>query len=161
MIVYCHITTYKETLSYAEHWYANLVCGYRESNKRGLPARIELKQTLTESGAARMNRREGGDWKAGEETNKFFDEERLKKEAILKYKLLLPGATILVDGRHGVCDPQPILDGPEEIMTTANRFTRRANEVGWWEGDEDAMQVICDEWDEFWEEVRCTHSPSS
>jgi hypothetical protein len=152
MIVYCEIMTYIGTaVSWAEHWYANLVC---DRGKGLYAARTELKQTLTESGAARMNRREGGDWEAGERTNKFFSEERLKEVAIVKYKLLFPGATILVDGRNGVCDPQPILDGPAEIMETANWFVERANEVGWWEGDEDAMEVICDEWDEFWEDVK-------
>lgn len=130
----------------AEHWYANLVCGC----EKGDLTTKELKQTLTESGAARMNRREGGDWKAGEKTNKFFTEERLKQEAIVKYKLLFPSATILVDGRYGVCDPQPVLDGSEEVMATANRFVQRAHEVGWWEGGGAAMQVICDEWDKFW-----------
>jgi len=157
MIVYCEITTWIGTsVGWAEHWYANLVCD-RGSVKSC--ERKELKQTLTESGAARMNRREGGNWEGGEETNKFFEEEDVRREAIMRYTLMFPGATILVDGRHGVCDPQPILDGPEEIMATANRFAGRANEVGWWEGDEDAMQVICDEWDEFWEEIRCLPSP--
>lgn len=153
MIIYCEISTYTETLSWAEHWYATLV--HKLSN------RIELKQTLTKSGADRMNRREGGDWTAGEKTNKFFDEKRLKKTAILKYKLLFPAATILVDGRHAICDPQPILDGPEEIKTTANLFVAEADRVGWWEGNEDAMKEICDRWDEFWKEVKCLHSRST
>ncbi len=157
MIVYCEITTYIGTaVAWAEHWYANLV-----RDARSLPKRIELKQTLTESGAARMNRREGGDWTAGEKTNRFFSEERLKEVAILEYKLLFPEATILVEARSGVCDHQPILDGPAEVVATANRFVKRAREVGGWEGDEDAMQVICDEWDEFWEEVKCTPLPLS
>jgi hypothetical protein len=123
---------------------------------------MELKQTLTGTGAARMTRREndGTTWEAGEETSKFFFEEHVKSVAIEKYKLLFPGATILVDGRHGVCDPQPLLDGPLEIIRTADLFVGRANVLGWWEGDEDAMRDLCAEWDEFWEEVKCTHSPT-
>jgi len=118
-----------------------------------------LKQTLTDSGAARMTRREddGTTWEAGEETNKFFEEEDVRREAIRQYKLLFPDATILVDGRHGVCDPQPVLDGPADVMETANWFVEQANAAGWWEGDEDAMQIICDNWDGFWEGVKCTH----
>lgn len=157
MIVYCEIMTYIGTaVSWAEHWYANLM----PDCKGCLSMRTELKQTLTESGAARMNRREGGDWEAGEKTNRFFSEGRLKEVAIMKYNLLFPGATILVDGRYGVCDPQPILDGPEEIMRTANLLVAEANDAGWWEGDEDTMEEICDRWDEFWEDVKCTHLPT-
>jgi len=149
MIVYC------ETMNFllvpgAEHWYANLVCRHSAMES----AKQELKRTLTESGAARLNRREGGDWEAGEETNKFFTEEAVKEEAIRRYKLMFPDATMLVDGRDGVCDPQPILDGPAEIMRTANWFVERANEAGWWEGDEAAMRIICDNWDGFWQPLR-------
>jgi len=163
MIVYCEISTYIGTsVAWAEHWYGTLVAG-SAGTKRGLPNRVELKQALTGTGAERMTRREndGTTWEVGEETNKFFFEDHVKSVAIEKYKLLFPGATILVDGRHGVCDPQPILDGPLDIVRTANRFVQRAHEVGWWEGDEDAMQVICDEWDDFWEDVKCTLSPTS
>jgi len=151
MIVYCEIMNYL-LVPGAEHWYANLVC--RPSAMES-DTRLELKRTLTESGAARLNRREGGDWEAGEETNKFFTEEAVKEEAIRRYKLMFPDAVMLVDGRDGVCDPQPILDGPPKVMTTANRFVQRAHDIGWWEGgDEAAMRVLCDEWDEFWEPLR-------
>jgi len=157
MIVYCEIMTYIGTaVSWAEHWYANLVCDRGPGKSCD---RRELKQTLTDSGAARMTRREddGTTWEAGEETNKFFEEEDVRREAIRQYKLLFPDATILVDGRHGVCDPQPVLDGPADVMETANWFVEQANAAGWWEGDEDAMQIICDNWDGFWEGVKCTH----
>ena len=161
MIVYCEISTYIGTsVAWAEHWYGTLVVGGAGWSKKGLPDRLELKQTLTGTGAARMNRREGGDWEAGEETNKFFDEDRVKSVAIEKYKLLFPGATILVDGRHSVCDPQPLLDGPIDTVQTADLFVAEANDVGRWEGDEDAMREICDRWDDFWEGVKCLHSRS-
>jgi hypothetical protein len=155
MIVYLNITNYLMCPG-AEHWYGTLV-GDRGP---GLYSKeVELKHKLTESGAARMNRREGGDWEAGEETNRFFREEQVREEALLRYKRMFPEATILVDGRHGVCDPQPVMDGPPKIMETANRFVEEANEIGWWEGDEHAMEEICERWDDFWEEVKCTHSP--
>ena len=153
MIVYCKPMTWVGTsVSWAEHYYGDLICGKK---------RKELTHALTASGAARMTRREGDGttWVVGEKTNRFSDKEHVKQEAIRQYKTAFPGATILVYGGTGVCDPQPILDGPEYIKVTANRFVDRANEVGWWEGDEDDMQVICDEWDEFWKGIKCSHLP--
>ncbi len=56
-----------------------------------------------------------------------------------------------MEGEKSVLDPQPIMDGPNEIKVAVNDLVERGEAVGWWDGDEEAMQEIVDEWEELWE----------
>jgi len=150
MICYCHMMTWiGSSVESAEHYYAWMQLG------KDLGSRQDLQHILTESGAARRNRRkdDGPEWRAGLKTARFQSEEHLKKEAIKQYKVIFPSATVLVYGESCVFEPQAILDGPEEMKAAINELVDRAESIGWWEGDEEAMEVICDEWAELWEEV--------
>ncbi len=146
MIVYCHMMSWVgSSVVSAEHYYAWLECK---------KVRHDLTHVLTQSEADRLNRREPGvNYVAGGTSSQFFDEERLKRAAIEQYKKVFPGATLLVYGDQITHEPQPILDGPLRIKSKINELADAARAINWWEDDEDAMQIIQDEWKKLWELV--------
>lgn len=152
-VVYCKISSWVGRVQSAEHYYADLKAG------RYPAKRVEEKvwHNLTQSEADRLNRRTMQDprypnptWKVGEEVGYFFSRERAVEGAVAVYKELFPGAVILVEGDIGTYEPQLILDGPPEAMKAINDLYEQAEEIGWWEGDEKAMQVIADAWEAIW-----------
>jgi hypothetical protein len=85
-------------------------------------------------------------YKAGEDTSRFLSEDKLKSEAIDQYKIMFPGASLLVYGDSGTIEPQPILDGPEGAVEWAEELVIACEENGWWEEDEPLMDCLSDEW---------------
>jgi hypothetical protein len=151
-VVYCTLSSWVDRVQGAEHYYVDLSRG-RFSDK----VAEKVYHNLTLSEAERLNRRRLQDpeypepqWKAGEEIGYFFDRERAVRGAVAAYKELFPGAIILVEGDIGTCEPQPILDGPPEVMRAINELVAEAEEIGWWEEDEEAMQAISDAWKAIW-----------
>lgn len=151
-VVYCKISSWVGRVFGAEHYYVDLQRGR-------YPDRVEEKvyHKLTQSEADRLNRRRIQDpeypeptWEAGEEVGYFFSKERAVRGAVAAYKAKFPGAVILVEGDIGTYEPQLILDGPSETMEAINKLVERAEAIDWWEDDEEAMQIINDEWKEIW-----------
>lgn len=144
MIVYCHMMTWiGSSVVSAEHYYAWLECE---------KIRHDLTHVLTQSETDRLNRREFGEnYTVGEKSSQFVNEDRLKSSAIDQYREFFPGATILVYGDPITHEPQPILDGPPVITERINELAAAAKAINWWEEDEDAMQIIQDEWKKLWE----------
>jgi hypothetical protein len=151
-VVYCTLSSWVGRVQGAEHYYVDL--------KRGRYLdRVEEKvyHNLTLSEAERLNRRAKQDqkypepqWQAGEEVGYFFDRERAVRGAVTAYRKLFPGATILVEGDIGTYEPQPILDGPPQVMREINGLVAAAEEIDWWEEDEEAMRAISDAWKAIW-----------
>lgn len=69
-VVYCRIVSWKALVEGAEHFYVNM-------EQRGSET-ITLWHILTESEAARLNRRkaENSRWEAGEDVGYFFSRDR-------------------------------------------------------------------------------------
>lgn len=150
-VVYCKISSWAGRVNGAEHYYTDL-------SQRVSPRDTKkVWHNLTQSEADRLNRRTIQDplhpdptWEAGEEIGHFFDRERAVKGAIAAYKEMFPGAIILVEGDIGTYEPQPILDGPPDVMKAINNLVKRADDNDGWEGDEEVMQAIADEWETIW-----------
>lgn len=148
-VVYCKISSWKGRIEGAEHYYVDLNQQVLHRNSK------KVWHNLTYSEAARINRvgsnREPERrFEVGEEVGWFFDLERAREGAIAVYKEMYPGAIILVEGDIGTYQPQLILDGPIEAMEAINELYQRAEENNGWEGDEDEMKAICDEWQAIW-----------
>jgi hypothetical protein len=153
-VVYCKISSWVGRVQSAEHYYVDLSCGrYSDSDRVDRVVR----HNLTQSEADRLNRRDGISrkeldiqtaWEAGEEVGYFFSRERAVRGAIAAYKELSPDAILLVEGNISTYEPQLILDGPPEARKALNELYERAEANDWWEGDEEAMQAIMDDWRE-------------
>ena len=144
-VVYCGITSWKGRVQGAEHYYVDLVQKVYPRNE------VSLRHNLTGTEADRLNRRNPDKrWEAGEEVRYFFDRDRAVRAAVTQYKLLFPGAIILVEGDCCTYEPQPILDGPQEVMEAINELYKQAEEIYWWEEDEETMQSISDAWKAIW-----------
>jgi len=125
--------------------------------KGGKYIREEIKRKLTKEDADELNRQRPSSYpyRKGHETNAFNTRKELIKVTRAKWKKLCPDAIVLFEGSYGVMSPQICLSGPREIKKRLNEFVERANEVGWYEGDEEAMEKIDDEYGEYLEEVLC------
>jgi hypothetical protein len=142
-VVYCQITSWVGRVEGAEHYYVELVqrCGDEKT----------LHHSLTLSEAERLNRRNPDKrWLPGEDIRYFFDINRAVRAAVAGYKTMFPGAIILVEGASSSFEPQPILDGPKEVMAAINKLVEQAEDIDWWEEDEKAMRVISEKWKTIW-----------
>jgi hypothetical protein len=151
-VVYLKIRTWKYTAACGEHYYADL-----ERRRSWDDWKCDSKEVwykMSQSEADRFNRRDqykDHKYLAGEEQRGFFDEERAIAEAIKQYKNLFPGADTLVKGDIGTYEPQFVVDCPDEAdMKRINELAQAAEDIDWWEEDEEAMQEICDEWRAIW-----------
>ena len=152
-VVFLHLRTWRETVPHAEHYYADLV---RRKEHGGYEKDIKkLWHKLTFSETERANRRcrreDGIPYEEGEEVGWFFDEQRAIEEAIAQYKTLFPGADVLVKGDVSIYEPQFVVDSPDaDDMKTLNELAQAAEDIDWWEEDEEAMQEICDKYRAIW-----------
>jgi hypothetical protein len=151
-VVYLELRTWKGVVGWAEHYYADLV--RRRSFDDWKRDTKKVWHKLTQSEADRYNRRDSNKdhpYEAGEEVGSFIDEQRAIEESIAQYKDLFPGADTLVKGNIGTYEPQFILDcSDEDDKKRLNELAQAAEDIDWWEEDEEAMQVICDKWREIW-----------
>ncbi len=140
---YLQITTWKGTLVwYAAHYYGCLRFG---------DERVDLQDKLTEAGAKRFNKAERDSlykYKAGDETDRFSDEEKLIKSAIELFKKDDHGYEILLKGDNSYCDPKKVLAGSPEIMVEANKLFDQYEENGGWDCiNKQKIERICEQWD--------------
>jgi hypothetical protein len=148
-VVYCKISSWKGYVPGAEHYYADL--RQREGGESWKTIEKKVYHNLTLSEAERLNRRNPDErWEAGEEVGYFFDRDRAVEGAVAAYKGLFPGAVLLVEGEIGTYQPQLILDGPPKVMEAINDLYRQAEDNDGWEGDEEAMRLICEAWEAIW-----------
>ncbi len=146
-IVYCRIVSWADRVPRAEHYYVTLLNG-------GFSDRVEktVWNVLTLSEVERYNRKSPGErWVVGKKVGSFFSRGRAIRGAVGYYQEAFPGAVVLVEGDTGTYDPQLILDGPPGVMEKLNSLFVDADDIGWWEDDEEAMQIISDEWRAIWE----------
>lgn len=70
-------------------------------------------------------------------------------------------ATRLIGGRHLMDADRPgqpmtterwkdILVGPQSIKDRINAIWAQCEELGWWEGDEESVEKLSDEWQKIW-----------
>ncbi len=124
----------------AKHFYGILV--YEKTE-------FELTHTLSAKEAKELNEEDDspGIYKEGGSTARFEDRDKLILLAIETYKTKFPDAKILYLGKAYLCEPQLVLDGPEDIKEKFNAWAKRAEEIGWFDGGYEAeMDRICSEW---------------
>lgn len=149
-VVYLSTSTYAGIVGGAYHYYGTLKCGRYDP--------VTLKRTLTESGAAKLNRNDRDQtyvWKEGHSVIRFEDEESLIAVAIEEWKDRFPDAVLLLLGSNCVADPQPILDcTDDDLRARLEPLYERARELDWWESGDPEMDEVADEWWAILKELR-------
>lgn len=144
-IIYLHVTTWAKILCSAQHYYGTL-----KSNDK----KVEVLYTLTAEDAARLNKEgDRGYYKPGDTSSRFWSLDALRTAAIEQWQIEFPDALLLIQGVRHVYDPQPVLAGPPEIVDRLNNIVDRCEANDWWEGDEDAMKRLCQEWEAVFQEL--------
>ena len=152
-IAYLRVTTWKEALGYASHYY-----GYIDLNNK--TPDIDVKKRLTSEEAKAMwkaDKRRGEKkpiWKEGDNCGAFLEEKVLFDTA---KKMLPEGFNALVVGTPYTLEPQPIIWAKKKFTRHKNRINqlyKLAEEVGWWDGDEEKMGEINKEWEKLFEEIK-------
>lgn len=122
------------SVGHAQHYYGRLRIGKEE---------IDVEYAMNEEQAAKLSDHDFT-YEPGSTTSRFFSEEHLREVAT---KLAQEqGVELLFEGEHCVCDPQPVLIGPEPLKTELNALNDRAEANDFWEGDEPMMKIIYREW---------------
>jgi len=145
VLVNLNITTWRGISVGAVHVYGTLSCDDEKY--------VRMTKTLTRKTAAQMNKMDR-DWgriglthRPGEESECFDTEDDVIDVAKDTYKEHYPKADALVQGTPADCDPKEVLDGPKKFITAGMKLYKKTEKVGGWEGDIEAMEKICDEWD--------------
>lgn len=147
MIVYLEISSWIGMSLGAMHFYGTMRTGY---DNDGNHQKIDMRRPLTSAQAKELNKAHDVKfYKAGSLYQGYDTRDEIRQQALATYKDLFPGATILVEGSSAVADPQPILDGPKDIMDFVNELVRQAEEIGWYEGDYHGMDKIYREYSAF------------
>ena len=140
--VYLEITTWQGLSIGAEHYYGKL-CGYN----KGEHISVELKKVMTREDARILNKKDSAHcWEEGETTDRFDTEEGIKKIARKEWKKHFPQAKIVVEGREGVIEPQPIFVGPSDYKRKINAWAKKAEEINYWD-NEKVMEALCSKWE--------------
>lgn len=141
---YLQVDSWVGLLSYAEHHYGRVTQGGKKL--------FDVSYSLSRADAARINkeaqRLEGASafrYSPGETSIRFPSEERLIARAIEMCEQY-PEVKVLVKGCSGVLDPMPVLVGPDSLKQGAESIVARAEANDWWEGDEEVMEGLYEEW---------------
>jgi len=152
-IAYLRVTTWKEALGYAQHYY-----GCIDLNNKTDDIDVRKKLTADEAKALWKHDKRRGEkkplWKEGDRCGAFLEEQVLYKAAV---KLLPEDFNALVVGMPYTLEPQPIIWAKKKFTKQKNRINalyRMAEEAGWWEEDEAKMKEICEEWEKLFEEIQ-------
>jgi len=157
-IVWLKITSFVGISPGAVHIYGEL---FRDGNFDG----VDLTRTLTVAAARKLNKwyrqQSGGagsgfTYRAGGTTTGFENEEEVVALAITTYKDHLPGAEVLIKGHQAFADPQPVLDGPPDVMELGNRLANEAEALDYWalRKNHGRMDQLCAEWDKLMHTLR-------
>ncbi len=150
---YLKITTWVGSLSNAQHYYGRIVFALKEHRD------IDVNHKLTIKEAINLNKSDNfrfipnnNNYKAGEVTDRFMDESKLKREAIKTFKkeVMPKGFEILMLGDNCCIDPEEMLVGPKSVMEKSNELNDRFNALNGWEckdEDEKIVDHICKQWD--------------
>jgi hypothetical protein len=133
----------------AEHYYAKLV-DYNNCSES-----FELKRKITEVKEARwLSKKVGykGAYKVGFVIECFATEDAVKKEARKQYKKFFPNAKVIILGRTGIAQPQPIFLGPRNFKKVVNDLYKRFDDIGQFSDPEndELAEKICAEWEKIW-----------
>jgi len=138
-VAYLTLSTYAGLVAGASHHMARLRGPDREE--------IDVVYTITKRDAKKLNQqnKESDDpyrYKVGSTCNRFFDREDALAEALKVANAKWPTDLILYQGNAAVCDPQPMLIGPEPLKSLVNGMVAEAEAIDWYEQDEKAMDAI-------------------
>ena len=140
-VVYLEITSWCGRAVGAVHYYGRLRGDCKD--------KIELEKKLTKREAASQNNKwhgHFGNFKAGELTSGFPNEEQIKTVAKKVWKKHFPKAKILIEGSSSTAEPQTVLDGPRSIKEKINRLAAQAKKIDYWDKDEEQMEKLCSKW---------------
>jgi len=147
---YLEVTTYVGTsmVWYAEHYYGRIMFGKKK---------VEVTAPLTKTDAARLNKGERykdpvlqSEYKAGEESGRFYNKNKLIKAAITLFNEDSHGYEALLLGESPVCDPMLMLIGPIKAMEKANRLHKEFEEYDGWNADRNhwpVLEAISEKWE--------------
>ena len=99
----------------------------------------------------RLNKRNIGKFRKdfyhiGDVTTRFNSENHVIRAAKRIWKKLFPNALVLLVGSGSILDPQKCIAGDPVLRKKINAYYRRAEAVGGYEGNEEEMTKISDEY---------------
>ena len=83
-------------------------------------------------------------YRAGAMSERFESEIDIRKGALKIWKKRFPDAVILLEGSSSCASVQRCLSGPKELKNKINSLWRQAEKIGWYEGNEELMTEIDD-----------------
>ena len=144
-VVKLHIITWVNSCAIgAQHYYATLLF-YREGRESW--CEHELEYVLDEEGAKRLTDAKANDappYKAGETTQQFLCPEKMRREALKQWRIVVPHGKVLIVCGRSECGPVEVLAGPRKLVRLGNQLWER------WERSEhnDALCVqLENQWD--------------
>ena len=135
-VVVLNITTYAGYCVGASHYYGAL---------HSRDKRIELGFILTKKTAPLVSHKDY-QYKAGQRSIRFISEKDIRRVARREWKKNFPDSILLLEGTPACGDPQRCLEGPKELKKEINRLKNTAEKIGWYEGDDEGMTKISDEY---------------
>jgi hypothetical protein len=142
-VCYLRITTWAGSrVCSAQHWYGTLSCGPRPRGEH------DVQYILSQADADRLNNSDG-DYRAGEESGRFFSKDALIEAALACWQQHFPKARLLIEGTADTLEPQPVLAGSPDIAARINQLWRECEELGWWDGDASAGEA-CEARSDVW-----------
>jgi hypothetical protein len=138
----------------AQHYYGEL----KFYDEDGEMQCVKLERRLTKMTAEILNeQRNRGrskdcqfQYEPGEKTECFNDEKHVRRFALSKWKQFCPHGLILLEGSFACGDPQRCLSAFDpDIKKGLNMLVKKAEDIGWYEGDYDAMCKVSSIHEEF------------
>ena len=84
--------------------------------------------------------------------------DQLSKEKIIQsarawFKNNANRGDVMLIGSDSICDPQPCIIGPRAKKAELNSLYKAAEAIDFWENNERAMKIICEQWDKIIKEL--------
>lgn len=124
------------------HWYGHLIC--YSGNDR---LRHDIEGVVaSEAEASILNGRDmHGPFCKGDQTTRLRDRDSVIHLGVKLCKALYPHA-IMVEG-NGL-NPDPVYIAPEPYKSQMNKLSKKANDLGWYDGPNgDEVERICEKWE--------------
>lgn len=137
----------------AQHYYGKLGLSDRTLEwKERHEKEVQVQKPMTSKEAKERNKAEHIEgsswrWKKGDMTHGFATEKELRERALVIWKEHFPEYNLLLEGTTSTLDPCLVIDAPPEFMEQGNVIVAGCESNNWWEGDEDAMEKLSQQWD--------------
>jgi hypothetical protein len=118
----------------ASHYYGKLHCG---------DEKVELERKLNKNTVKDFKDQR---YAVGGKTQRFNSEKHLLIYTLRVWKKIFPNAKVLLIGSSAYLDPQKCIAGDKILKKKINNYYKRAEEIGFYEGNEKEMTKISNEY---------------